>query len=288
VYDVALNSTGLDYADQRFYASTYGRFLTPDPAGAGGASSGSSSNSGDPVSWNRYAYTGGDPVNRVDPMGTDWIIVNGGWCSTLDPSGGCYDPGYGDPDFASVFSACPSPSPGLMALLQGSPDSPTFYAQLQAMGCLSNGATVNDDEDDGPPDLGVGSAANCAQALAELVAATLAVTRRLTEITPGGFDPGHRKALAQALNRLLNAEAAVNRSCVNLLSAAVAAALAAAQAAAAAAEEVLAAAVTSGPIPVRPPVTPGGPFAAPVLTAPVGALPITLPIGILPIGGLIQ
>jgi RHS repeat-associated protein len=54
--------TGLDYADQRFYASTYGRFNTPDPyAGSAGP--------GDPSSWNRYSYTKGDPVNRMDRSG---------------------------------------------------------------------------------------------------------------------------------------------------------------------------------------------------------------------------
>jgi hypothetical protein len=26
----------------------------------------------DPQSWNMYAYTGGDPVNRNDPQGRDW------------------------------------------------------------------------------------------------------------------------------------------------------------------------------------------------------------------------
>ena len=66
-----------DYADQRFYASSYGRLNTPDRK-AGDPS--------DPVSMNRYTYVGGDPVNRMDPRGTDWIIVNGGWCSTLAPS----------------------------------------------------------------------------------------------------------------------------------------------------------------------------------------------------------
>jgi len=54
--------TGLDYADQRYFASTYGRFNTADPyqASAGPKS---------PLSWNRYSYTRGDPVNRVDPRG---------------------------------------------------------------------------------------------------------------------------------------------------------------------------------------------------------------------------
>ena len=56
--------TGLDYADQRFYASTYGRFNTPDPSGG-------SVNPGNPQSWNRYSYTLGDPINGTDPSGLD-------------------------------------------------------------------------------------------------------------------------------------------------------------------------------------------------------------------------
>jgi RHS repeat-associated protein len=46
-------TTGLDYAQNRYYASSMGRFLTPDPyvASAGPA---------DPGSWNRYAYVGSD------------------------------------------------------------------------------------------------------------------------------------------------------------------------------------------------------------------------------------
>jgi RHS repeat-associated protein len=54
---------GPDYADQRFYASTYGRFLTPDPMGAKAA------DPNDPDSWNRYAYAIDDPINRNDPDG---------------------------------------------------------------------------------------------------------------------------------------------------------------------------------------------------------------------------
>jgi RHS repeat-associated protein len=57
-------TTGLDYAQNRYYASTMGRFLTPDlwPAGA---------NNGAVLTgnWNRYAYVSGDPVNMTDPVG---------------------------------------------------------------------------------------------------------------------------------------------------------------------------------------------------------------------------
>lgn len=64
------SATGLDYANNRYYSNAYGRFMTPDPYLAGGAQKGSVNNPGDPGSWNRYAYTRGDPVNRADPAGT--------------------------------------------------------------------------------------------------------------------------------------------------------------------------------------------------------------------------
>ena len=55
--------TGLDYADQRFYASTYGRFNTADQYMA-------SAGLTNPGSWNRYSYVLGDPINNKDPNGT--------------------------------------------------------------------------------------------------------------------------------------------------------------------------------------------------------------------------
>jgi RHS repeat-associated protein len=58
--------SGLDYARQRYYNPKAGRFWSADPAGPAAA------NSRDPVSWNRYAYVGGDPVNRLDPGGTEY------------------------------------------------------------------------------------------------------------------------------------------------------------------------------------------------------------------------
>src|SRR6185312_13155705 len=54
--------TGLDYADQRFYASGYGRFNTPDPNHAGASPKA-------PITWNMYAYGAGDPTNNYDPSG---------------------------------------------------------------------------------------------------------------------------------------------------------------------------------------------------------------------------
>ncbi|HEV3333839.1 MAG TPA: RHS repeat-associated core domain-containing protein [Bryobacteraceae bacterium] len=53
----------LDYADQRYFYATGGRFWTPDPSGAAAA------HLGDPSSLNMYEYVGGDPINQSDPTG---------------------------------------------------------------------------------------------------------------------------------------------------------------------------------------------------------------------------
>jgi RHS repeat-associated protein len=57
------SETGLDYADQRYHQPGMGRFMTADASPSSGAA--------EPGSWNRYAYTRGDPVNRGDPAGLD-------------------------------------------------------------------------------------------------------------------------------------------------------------------------------------------------------------------------
>jgi RHS repeat-associated protein len=56
------SETGLDYAQNRYHSAGDGRFLSPDPYQASGGPS-------DPGSWNRYAYTRGDPLNRFDRSG---------------------------------------------------------------------------------------------------------------------------------------------------------------------------------------------------------------------------
>ena len=76
--------TGLDYANQRFYASTYGRFNTPDPSRRSAYRS-------NPLSWNRYMYALGDPVNSNDPTGLDDCDGTGSWNNSDDNSYGCVD-----------------------------------------------------------------------------------------------------------------------------------------------------------------------------------------------------
>jgi RHS repeat-associated protein len=77
--------TGLDYAMNRYYSSQWGRFLSPDPYSG-------SVDPGNPQSWNRYAYVGGDPANGSDPSGLYILPPEGpdgpGW-----PGGG--GPGWG-------------------------------------------------------------------------------------------------------------------------------------------------------------------------------------------------
>ncbi|MEZ5355297.1 MAG: RHS repeat-associated core domain-containing protein [Bryobacteraceae bacterium] len=65
------SSTGLHYADQRYYYSNRGRFLTADPY------RGSRSVDG-PASWNRYSYVFGDPVRSVDPRGLYCVSLGDG------------------------------------------------------------------------------------------------------------------------------------------------------------------------------------------------------------------
>ena len=72
--------TDLAYADQRYYATGAGRFMTADPAGDG-------------LNW--YAYVGGDPVNGSDPRelsvaGT--IDESGQFVPSAVPSGTIINP----------------------------------------------------------------------------------------------------------------------------------------------------------------------------------------------------
>jgi RHS repeat-associated protein len=78
-FHLSLNAeghTGLDYANQRYYASTYGRFNTPDISGKGLKLK-------SPVTWNMYQYARLDPINRFDPTGEcDWGTFTSGALAT--------------------------------------------------------------------------------------------------------------------------------------------------------------------------------------------------------------
>jgi len=75
------DGTGLDYADQRFYHPSSGRFVTTDPLPT-------SSTARTPGSLNRYLYAGAEPANVVDVDGRAPCPVD--WCTegtTTSPSG---------------------------------------------------------------------------------------------------------------------------------------------------------------------------------------------------------
>ena len=59
-YERDTDSTGLDYAQARFFSPMFGRFLSTDPVNG---------NPIGPQSWNRYSYVQNDPINFLDPTG---------------------------------------------------------------------------------------------------------------------------------------------------------------------------------------------------------------------------
>jgi hypothetical protein len=61
----------LDYAEQRYYSSALGRFITPDPYAG-------SVRLGNPDTWNRYAYVNNNPTNLTDPHGLYPYQTRGG------------------------------------------------------------------------------------------------------------------------------------------------------------------------------------------------------------------
>ncbi len=103
--------TGLDYSMNRYYSNAYGRFMTPDAAPR--------SRLGDPQSWNRYAYTRGDPVNRLDPSGRDdestCTLTSSDFCITDTESGGDgWSWSWGDP----LDGLTPTAEEGCLAALE--------------------------------------------------------------------------------------------------------------------------------------------------------------------------
>jgi RHS repeat-associated protein len=54
--------TGLDFAEARYYNNIHGRFTAVDPLLASGQS-------GNPQSFNRYAYTMNQPLTMTDKTG---------------------------------------------------------------------------------------------------------------------------------------------------------------------------------------------------------------------------
>jgi RHS repeat-associated protein len=62
--------SGLDYFRARYYASSMGRFMSPDPSGPWVA------NIADPQSRTFYAYARNNPLINIDPDGYDCVYLN--------------------------------------------------------------------------------------------------------------------------------------------------------------------------------------------------------------------
>jgi hypothetical protein len=100
--------------------------MTPDPYMASGGPS-------DPQSWNRYAYTRGDPVNRLDPRGlgdeSTCTLTSSDFCITdTEGSGG---DGDGDGSWGTQFG-------GAGGFLMYSPFAPQQGENLPPKGLLAN------------------------------------------------------------------------------------------------------------------------------------------------------
>jgi RHS repeat-associated protein len=79
--------SGNDYFGARYYASSMGRFMSPDPLGNQVA------DFSNPQTWNMYSYALNNPLRYVDPTGTDWCAWDDG---THDPDPKGPDGGGGD------------------------------------------------------------------------------------------------------------------------------------------------------------------------------------------------
>jgi RHS repeat-associated protein len=136
--------TGLDYARHRYYSNVNGRFMTPD-------SYRGSATLNNPQSWNRYAYTRGDPVNRADPSGRDDCDVSSSdFCITTvedlgDDDDGGDDGGGGDTagGYVDVQPNVPASNPytqnQMQDLTQGLNDAVQrlIYGSTNCAGALS-------------------------------------------------------------------------------------------------------------------------------------------------------
>jgi RHS repeat-associated protein len=131
-----------DYADQRYYTQTAGRFYTPDPAGHADLSN--------PNTWNQYVYANDDPVNFNDPTGLsrDWAGGDGG-----------DDWGDDFPDIPSLGGGAHSIVLDWTAIARGNCDDgqwqtaftgipPCIFSQVAA---LAAAATAAQQQKQGPP-----------------------------------------------------------------------------------------------------------------------------------------
>jgi RHS repeat-associated protein len=122
--------SGLDYFGARYYGSSMGRFMSPDPGGL------LFQKPEDPQSWNLYAYARNNPLSNVDPTGLDCVYANdaGNGVESIDHSsnsgecgsnGGSWVPGYANENWAKFNDKTQQFQ---VASLNGTVDYTTFAA----------------------------------------------------------------------------------------------------------------------------------------------------------------
>jgi RHS repeat-associated protein len=135
------SETGLTYLHARYYNSTLGTFLSPDPLGPAG-------------SINAYGYSSGDPINFKDPTGLhqgcpedDCDRRVEGWGSWGGFLWSAF-PGFGgNPNFGGD-AAQNSPEPTDPTDPTPDPTDPVDNGQDDPEGCRPNCGDLGDDEDD--------------------------------------------------------------------------------------------------------------------------------------------
>jgi RHS repeat-associated protein len=113
------SESGLDYFLARYYSSAQGRFTSPDKPLFG-------QDKDNPQTWNLYAYTSNNPLNRIDPGGERWFykknddgkITDARWVNAND-DGSYTSPGEGWTEFV--------PTEGHRVLTVYSADGRTAY-----------------------------------------------------------------------------------------------------------------------------------------------------------------
>jgi RHS repeat-associated protein len=139
------SESGNDYASARFYASSVGRFMNPDPSGL------ASADPSNPQSLNLYSYALNNPLSLVDPSGLDphctgyTVTESSASSDSGEPtdSGSCTAAGGSWGDFAS--GQTPSTSSSLNVQ-----DNSAFFDQAWGMMGYGGGIASSGDSYSGP------------------------------------------------------------------------------------------------------------------------------------------
>ncbi len=127
--------SNLDNAQARYYSSSMGRFMSPDPYNAG-------ADPYDPQSWNMYSYVRNNPLNLTDPTGMVYEVCMNGYDITY--AGGCNElPG----DTVGELNDYLSQYPGRLEA-EGDPNSFGGSGSIVSLAHSDTGGTYEFEEPD--------------------------------------------------------------------------------------------------------------------------------------------